>query len=91
VSSFLFESIEDRFEGSESRFEGTEDRFERRARMDNYMYKRLKPHLGHTIVCVYYGDMDNPADICIECDDCNEVLISAEDYDFQEEKTNDQT
>ena len=57
--------------------------------MDNYMYEHLRPHIGHRIVCVYYGDEDNPADICIECEDCNEVFISAEteDYDFEEEKT----
>lgn len=51
----------------------------------NYMFERLKNHIGHNIVCVYYGDKSNPADICIECEDCNQVLISAEDYDFEEE------
>ena len=50
----------------------------------NYMYRKLQEHIGHQIVCVYYGDPDDPADICIECEDCNEVLISAEDYDFEE-------
>lgn len=49
----------------------------------NYMRNYLRPHIGHHIVCVYYGDGDDPADICIECEDCNEVLISAEDYDFE--------
>lgn len=53
--------------------------------MENFMYERLKPHIGHNVVCVYYGDKDDPADICIECEDCNEVLISAEIYDYQEE------
>lgn len=52
----------------------------------NYMFNKLRPHIGHNIVCVSYGDQDNPADICIECEDCYEVLISAEDYDFEEEK-----
>ena len=52
----------------------------------NYIRERLKQHLGHAIVCVYYGDMDDPADICIECEDCCEVLISAEDYEFEEEE-----
>lgn len=42
------------------------------------MYEKLKPHIGHNIVCVSYGDKDNPDDICIECEDCNEVLVSAE-------------
>ena len=57
--------------------------------MDNFMYNYLRQHIGHKIACVYYGDEDDPADICIECEDGNEVLISAEDYDFEEEKTND--
>ena len=51
------------------------------------MYKKLKPHIGHKIVCVAYGDLDYPADICIECEDCNEVLISAEAF---EEGTDDE-
>lgn len=48
----------------------------------NYVFERLKPHIGHNVVCVYYGDADNPADICIECEDCCEVLVSAEDYEY---------
>lgn len=44
------------------------------------MYDKLKPHIGHRIECVCYGDRDNPDDICIECLDCNEVLVSAETY-----------
>lgn len=51
--------------------------------MDNYLYEKLKNHIGHNIVCVAYGDIDKPVDICIECEDCGEVLISAES--FQEE------
>lgn len=79
VSSFIFLPEE------------TEDntKYERSDQMDNFMRNYLKPHIGHKIVCVYYGDEDNPADICIECEDCNGVLISAEDFDFEEEKTND--
>ena len=51
----------------------------------NWMYKTLKPHIGHNIVCVAYGDGENPVvDICIECEDCNEVLISAESFDEEE-------
>ena len=42
------------------------------------MFEKLKNHIGHKIVCVAYGDNDNPQDICIECEDCNEVLVSAE-------------
>lgn len=53
--------------------------------MNNYMYERLRPHIGHNVVCVDYGDKDEPADICIECEDCNEVLISAETFDYEED------
>lgn len=49
--------------------------------MQNFMYKKLKPHVGHNIVCVCYGEPENPVDICIECEDCNEVIISAEDFE----------
>lgn len=55
--------------------------------MKNYMYEKLRPHIGHNITCVYYGKKnEDPVDICIECEDCNEVLISAEDFGEEEEK-----
>lgn len=47
----------------------------------NWMYEKLQQHIGHTVVCVCYGDFEEPDDICIECEDCNEVLISAEEFD----------
>lgn len=43
--------------------------------MENVMFERLKPHIGHRIVCVYYGDKEDP------CEDCNEIIISAEEED----------
>ena len=49
--------------------------------LDNPMKKKLLPHYGHKIVCVIYGDEDDPSDVCIECEDCGEVLVSAEDYE----------
>lgn len=55
--------------------------------MKNYMYEKLRPHIGHNITCVHYGKKnEGPVDICIECEDCNEVLISAEDFGEEEEK-----
>lgn len=48
------------------------------------MYEKLKDHIGHKIVCVSYGDPDNPDDICIECEDCNEVLVSTETIDLND-------
>ena len=50
----------------------------------NTIYEKLKPHIGHNIVCACYGDPDDPVDICIECEDCNEVLISAESFDNED-------
>ena len=35
--------------------------------------ERILPHLGHNIVMESY---DNNADICVECEDCWEVLFS---------------
>lgn len=35
--------------------------------------KELERHIGHEIVCVSYGDGVN---VSIECEDCNEVLLS---------------
>lgn len=50
------------------------------------MYERLRPHIGHKVVCSCYGDPDNPADICIECEDCYEVLVSAETFDYEDKE-----
>ena len=47
------------------------------------MFEKLKNHVGHNVVCVTYGDSNNPQDICIECEDCNEVLVSAEFFEKQ--------
>ena len=42
-------------------------------------YAWMKRHVGHHITCVYYGDSTNdPDDVCVECETCNEVLFSAE-------------
>lgn len=51
----------------------------------NIMYETLRPHIGHSIACVAYGkENEDPVDICIECEDCNTVLISAEDFDKED-------
>lgn len=44
--------------------------------MSAYDFNELKAHIGHRIVCVSYGDP--PANVAVECEDCNEVLM---DYD----------
>lgn len=48
------------------------------------MFKRLKEHIGHDIVCVGYALQDletgerksDYQNIAIECETCNEVIIS---------------
>lgn len=45
------------------------------------MKEKLLPHRGHNIACVCYGEWSDPADVCIECEDCSEVLVSSEDWD----------
>lgn len=51
----------------------------------NYMFEMLKSHIGHNISCVAYGNINDPVDVCIECEDCNEVLISTESFDEEED------
>ena len=49
------------------------------------MWEKLLAHRGHEIECVSYGDWDDPVDVCIECVDCNEVLVSASDFSETED------
>lgn len=51
----------------------------------NWMRDKLLPHVGHRVVCVTYGNCDDPVDVCVECEDCGCVLVSAEDYEQMEE------
>lgn len=52
-------------------------------------YAWMKRHVGHHLNCVYYGDsVNDPDDVCIECETCNEVLFSAETLCL-EDKDND--
>jgi len=40
--------------------------------MGCWNYNDLKEHIGHKIVCVCYGKQN----VSIECEDCNEVILS---------------
>lgn len=54
--------------------------------MSVHNYKSLRAHAGHKIVCVVYGDEDN---VAIECEDCNEVLLDFDnkpDYELNHDK-----
>ncbi len=46
--------------------------------MSSWNYTELKRHIGHDIVCVPYGEADNPVNVAVECETCNEVIL---DYD----------
>ena len=40
----------------------------------------LKKHRGHQVYITSYGDPEHPANICLECEDCGEVVLDAELY-----------
>lgn len=40
----------------------------------------LLKHRGHNVSIVSYGDTDNPVGVCLECEDCGEVILDAELY-----------
>ena len=44
------------------------------------LWDLLSKHYGHNVEIAKYGDVDNPADVCLECLDCNEVILDAEIY-----------
>ena len=41
----------------------------------NILYQKISEHIGHKIVCVYYGTPENMQNVAVECEDCNEVII----------------
>ena len=45
--------------------------------------EELLAHSGHSLSIYYYGDRDEPASVTIECDDCNEVLLSIDNDDVE--------
>lgn len=47
---------------------------------DKLLWNTLLKHRGHDVRIVSYGDLDNPVDVCLECEDCGEVVLSAELY-----------
>lgn len=45
-------------------------------------YEELLEHAGHAITCVTYGGGEDPANVAIECETCDMVLL---DFDRPEE------
>jgi hypothetical protein len=44
--------------------------------------EKLLAHIGHPIVIATYGD---GWDVTVECEKCNEVLVSSEDFEEETE------
>ena len=54
--------------------------------MSAQSYSELRRHIGHEIVCVCYGRPgSDPANVAVECETCNEVLVDF-DRDSEEEE-----
>lgn len=48
---------------------------------DTLLWNLLEKHIGHEVHVVSYGDNNgNIADVCLECEDCNEVILDSELY-----------
>lgn len=52
----------------------------------NIKYQILKEHWGHTIEIAYYGPVDDPHEVCVECEDCNTILYT-EPKDNEDEES----
>lgn len=52
----------------------------------NWLAEKLIDHVGHDIEIVVYESEGVIHDVCVECKDCCEVLVSAEDYGQEEEE-----
>lgn len=50
--------------------------------------EKLKPHVGHKVVCVGYGD-DEIVNVSIECEDCNTVLFDINAPEATDEEVTD--
>lgn len=50
----------------------------------SFLIECLSTHVGHNVRIVWYGTEDNIADICLECEDCSEVVLDAELYTVAE-------
>jgi len=53
-------------------------------------YNKLLRHVGHRVVMVHYGEVPEPDNIAIECEDCGEVLMDFNWHDRNAEEDNDE-
>lgn len=47
---------------------------------DMLLWNLLKKHIGHEVHVESYGDTGGVRDICLECEDCGEVVLDSELY-----------
>ena len=44
------------------------------------LWNILFKHRGHKVEIAPYGNYNNPSDMCLECLDCNQVILDADLY-----------
>lgn len=47
---------------------------------DDTLWNLLLRRQNHSVAIVTYGDPNSPADACLECKDCGEVVLETEFY-----------
>lgn len=47
---------------------------------NDVLWDVLLAHRGHNVQIVIYGDSEDPADVCLECEDYGEMILDAEIY-----------
>ena len=47
---------------------------------NNLMWDILTKHHSHHVYVARYGNTDSPQNICLECEDCGEVVLDAGIY-----------
>ena len=47
---------------------------------DEVLWNILFKHRAHKIQITTYGDWDEPENMCLECETCNQVILDAEIY-----------
>lgn len=55
-------------------------KFDQPDNSDEFLREILMKHFGHKICIACYGDVNNPADVTLECDDCHEIIIDSNIY-----------
>ena len=76
------ESFEATFPGLLTKLR-TEIKADEAKNQNTMLWNALLKRRNHKVSIVSYGDWNNPADVCLECEDCGEVILDAELYTLQ--------